>query len=112
MRAATQERFDQYFASRRVGYAFEVLCAVHYPRPLSETQIRSLVPGFQVPQNFLYVEPLPSLGQVLESAAFSAVLSSSRRRVRLQPLQPQNAPKFVKLVGTHVGTHYRQTGTS
>lgn len=108
-RATPKIRFDRYFESRSLGYGFKVAFAIKFEPPISEEQIRKLVPSFQVPQNFLYLDRLPALAAMLTQRAFLAALRVSMGRLSLAPLAKANTKFFVDLVEKNVPPSYAGT---
>jgi predicted transcriptional regulator len=109
-RAAAKVRFDQYFHGRSLGYAYKIRAALRYAQPVSRSEALNIDPGFRVPQQFLYLQNLPSLRGRLRCVARNEGLDSVVGDLTLPRLTAAERSTFKKLVQEHISMGYLETG--
>src|SRR5690348_9666761 len=109
-RATTRPRFDHYFRGRKVAYAYSLSSALRYSRPMPLPDILEIEPGFRVPQQFLYLQNLPSLHRRLRTLCINECLSLSRSGFSLREISDTQRADFVRSVSVHISSGYSETG--
>lgn len=110
--ATTKKRFDKYFSGRNVAYAYHLADAVRYREAIPLSRILSVDPGFRVPQQFLYLQNLPSLQCHLRKVCVSECLALPRGDIRLREIRNAERPAFIRSVREHISQAYSETGRS
>jgi predicted transcriptional regulator/GNAT superfamily N-acetyltransferase len=109
-RATTRKRFDEYFNGRNAAHAYRIADAVHYSEPLPLSKLLAIDPGFRVPQQFLYLQNLPSLQKHLRAFCTNQCLALPGPHIRLTDIDNSQRSDFVQSVRRHISEGYSETG--
>lgn len=101
----TRERFFNYFANSRVGFAIEVRSPVRFRVPLPVDELRRIDVKFRVPLSYLLLrETDPSLAALERKRADE--LAGTSPTVTLRPIADTERPLFVSGVTQLVSRNY------
>lgn len=101
--ATSENRFFQYFRGWEKGCAIGIENPTRFLEPVIPTQLKSLEPGFNAPQSYLYITPASSLYSELESRRQVAIRGI---HMKLRPIYLKEHEEYIKLVTKHIAPRY------
>lgn len=105
--ATTRERFFNYFALSKEGFAIEIRNASRFAKPVSMETLKAERVRLEPPQQFIILDPGQPLYLRLESER-SSTLHKALPRVTFQNIATHQRPTYKGLVMKHISPHYEQ----